>query len=224
MGTISTAFVAGTAIRFLTGSTREGTNFGLGLFGDLSSALAGISLDITGEEFLWSDRPAVFIFNHQSIADGFIMIKLLRRDLAAIGKKEISKVPLLGDLVSAAGLVLIDRHNSKDAITAMRPLVDAIREDRKSVIIAPEGTRSLDGALLTFKKGAFHLALQAGVPIVPVVLHDVGAIMPKGEWGTTPGKVKVDVLKPISTKKWKEETIQDHIDEVRAKFLTALGQ
>ncbi|OAO00269.1 hypothetical protein A8B75_01255 [Sphingomonadales bacterium EhC05] len=223
MGAIGTAFGAGLGLKMLSGSTRDATNFGLGLFGDLSSAFAGIELVIQGEENLWKSRPAIFIFNHQSIADGFVIVKLVRKDLAGVGKKEIGKVPFLKQITSAAGLVLIDRSRSKDAITAMQPLVDAIKNENKSIVIAPEGTRSVDGTLLPFKKGAFHLAIQAGVPVVPIVLHNTAAIMPKGKFGTRPGKVKVEVLAPVDTSKWKSKTVQNHVDEVRALFLNALG-
>ncbi len=86
-----TSFVAGLPVYALTGSKRESQNFSFSLFADTASALVGMDLDVTGEEHLWSHRPAVFVFNHQSKADVIIIAKLLRRDIAGVGKKEIKK-------------------------------------------------------------------------------------------------------------------------------------
>jgi putative phosphoserine phosphatase/1-acylglycerol-3-phosphate O-acyltransferase len=142
------------------------------LFGDVAAALIGLKLNIKGEYHVWENRPAVFVFNHQSKADIIIIAKLLRRDLAGVGKKEIKHYPLIGQILEFAGVVFIDRQDSAGAIEAMMPLVDAMRDDGKSVVIAPEGTRTISPRLGRFKKGAFHLAMQAGVPVVPIVIHN----------------------------------------------------
>ena len=92
------------------------------------------------------------------------------------------------------------------------------------VALAPEGTRSRDGRLGPFKKGAFHLAMQAGVPIVPVVIHNAGDVAPKGEFVLRPATVEVDVLPPVDTSDWRSETIEEHVAEVRRMFQETLGQ
>ncbi len=208
----------------LTGSMTEARNFATGLWADYTSALAGLKVDVENEKHLWSHRPAVFIFNHQSNADAIIMAKLLRRDIAGVGKKEIADNPIMGAIFRAAGTVLIDRKNKDKAIEAMQPLVDAMKVDNKSVVIAPEGTRSASTKLGPFKKGAFHLALQAGVPIVPVVIHNTHDFWPKGHTIIHPTTVNVTVLPPIDTSGWNAETLDDHIDDVRTEYLRALGQ
>lgn len=223
-GALVTSFLAGLPIWALTGSRREAHNFTLSLFGDLATAIAGVELDIHGEKNLWISRPAIFIFNHQSKADAMIIAKLIRKDMASIGKQEIKSIPILGSVMEYSGVVFVDRKNSANAINAMAPLIDVIRNEGKSVVIAPEGTRSPTTRLLPFKKGAFHLAMQAGVPIVPIVLHNVIDIAHKGEFVMRPGKVRVDVLPPVNTSDWSTETINQHIQDVRAMFLTALGQ
>jgi len=216
--------LAGLPIWALTGSQREARNFATSLFADVSSALIGLNLVIRGEENLWSRRPAVFVFNHQSKADVVIIARLLRRDFAGVGKKEIKNSPIIGKTLELAGTVFIDRENAASAIEAMQPLVDAMRNERKSVVIAPEGTRTISPKLAPFKKGAFHLAIQAGVPVVPIVIHNAGDVAPKGDFVFRPATVEVDVLPPVDTSDWRAETIEAHVAEIRRLFQVKLGQ
>jgi putative phosphoserine phosphatase/1-acylglycerol-3-phosphate O-acyltransferase len=216
--------LAGLPIWALTGSQREARNFATSLFADVGSALIGLNLVVRGEENLWSNRPAVFVFNHQSKADVVIIARLLRRDIAGVGKREIRDTPIIGKTLELAGTVFIDRANAASAIEAMQPLVDKMRNGGVSVVIAPEGTRSISPKLGTFKKGAFHLAIQAGVPIVPIVIHNAGDVAPKGDFVFRPATVEVDVLPPVETSGWDSETIAEHVDEVRQMFAVTLGQ
>jgi putative phosphoserine phosphatase/1-acylglycerol-3-phosphate O-acyltransferase len=220
-----TSFVAGLPIYALTGSRRDANNFSFSLFADTASALVGMDLRVTGEEHLWAQRPAVFVFNHQSKADVIIAAKLLRRDIAGIGKKEIkSENPLIGRVLEMGGVVLIDRANSKNAIEAITPLVDVMRNEGKSVVLAPEGTRTVSPRLAPFKKGAFHIAMQAGVPMVPIVIRNAGDVAPKGDFVFRPAMVEVEVLPPVDTSSWRPETVDEHVREVRNMFLRSLGQ
>jgi putative phosphoserine phosphatase/1-acylglycerol-3-phosphate O-acyltransferase len=217
--------LAGLPIWALTGSQREARNFATSLFADVSSALIGLQLVIRGEENLWSRRPAVFVFNHQSKADVVIIARLLRRDFAGVGKQEIKRsTPIIGKTLELAGTVFIDRANAASAIEAMQPLVDAMRNEGKSVVIAPEGTRTVSPRLAPFKKGAFHLAIQAGVPVVPIVIHNAGDVAPKGDFVFRPATVEVDVLPPLDTSAWRADTIDEHVAEVRRLFQATLGQ
>ena len=217
-------FAAGLPIYALTGSRRQATNFSLSLFAETASALINLDLRVTGEENLWKARPAVFVFNHQSKADVVIGAKLLRRDMAGVGKKEIKKMPVIGKVLELGGVVMIDRKNAASAIEAMAPLVDAMRNEGKSVALAPEGTRTVSPNLAPFKKGAFHLAIQAGVPMVPVVIGNAGDVAPKGDFVFRPATVEVEVLEPVDTSDWSAETIDEHVREVRNLFLRTLGQ
>jgi len=92
------------------------------------------------------------------------------------------------------------------------------------LLIAPEGTRSHTNRLKPFKKGAFHIALQTRVPIVPVVIRNATELWPRGSNFVRPGTVDVEVLPPVSTKNWKESTLQQHVNDVRKMFLKSLGQ
>jgi len=218
------SFLAGLPILALTGSRRDALNFSVSVFADTASALIGLNLKVKGEQHLWSHRPAVFIFNHQSNVDMVIIARLLRRDITGVGKREIRDMPVIGWVMEAAGVVLIDRRNSASAIEAMKPLVDAMRVEGKSVCLSPEGTRAPTIRLADFKKGAFHLAMQAGVPIVPIVIQNSGDVQPKGDMLYHPGTVEVEVLPPIDTSKWSADTIDKHVADVRAMYLRALEQ
>ncbi len=217
-------FAAALPIWALTGSVRESQNFACSVFGDYAAALVGLKLNVKGEHNVWAKRPAVFVFNHQSKADVIITAKLLRRDIAGVGKKELKQYPLIGQILEFAGVVFIDRQNSASAIEAMTPLVDAMRFEGKSVVIAPEGTRTISPRLGPFKKGAFHLAMQAGVPMVPIVIHNAIDVAPKGEFVFRSATVDVEVLPPIDTSNWQPKTIDKHVAEVRDQFLRVLKQ
>ena len=223
-GSMLTSMLAGLPILALTGSTNKARNFSVSLFADTAAALTGMEIDVEGEEHLWSERPCVFVFNHQSQADVIVLPYILRRDLAGVGKKEIGDVPVLGQLMQLAGTVLIDRENSASAREAMAPLVDVMRKEGRSVCIAPEGTRSLSANLGRFKKGAFHLAMQAGVPMVPIVIHNAIDVAPRGQYVFRPATVKVEVLAPIDTTDWRAESLDQHVEFVRDQFLSKLGQ
>ena len=90
--------------------------------------------------------------------------------------------------------------------------------------MSPEGTRSVTRKLAPFKKGAFHLAMQAGVPIVPIVIRNSSDIMPKGDMIYRPATIKVEVLPPVGTDDWSADTIDEHVATVRDMFLDSLGQ
>ncbi|MEM9254069.1 MAG: HAD-IB family hydrolase [Pseudomonadota bacterium] len=224
-GSLVTSFVAGLPVYALTGSRRDSLNFSFALFAETASALIGLDLRVTGEENLWSHRPAVFVFNHQSKADVVIIARLIRRDIAGVGKQEIKReTPVIGKVMELGGMVFIDRANAANAIEAMAPLVDVMRKEKKSVVIAPEGTRTVSPRLNPFKKGAFHLAMQAGVPIVPIVIRNAGDVAPKGDFVFRPAVVDVTVLPPVDTSLWKADTIDEHVRDVRNMFARALGQ
>jgi len=214
---------AGAAAGLVNRSQREATNVMGAVWSDLATSLAGIDLRVEGEEHLWSRRPAVFIFNHQSGLDTILMLKLLRRDLTGVAKKEIRSNPIFGPLFSAAGVVFVDRADTTKAIDALRPAVEALRQGR-SLAISPEGTRSSTVRLGRFKKGAFHMAMQAGVPVVPVVFRNVLDALPKHALVVRPATVEAVVLPPIETSDWSPEGLDDEIQAIRRHYLEVLDQ
>jgi putative phosphoserine phosphatase/1-acylglycerol-3-phosphate O-acyltransferase len=213
---------AGAAAGLVNRSRREATNVMGSVWSDLATSLAGIDLRVQGEENLWARRPAVFIFNHQSGLDAILMLKLLRRDFTGVGKRELRRNPIFGPLFGAAGVVFVDRADTAKAIDALRPAVEALRQGR-SLVIAPEGTRSSTPRLGRFKKGAFHMAMQAGVPIVPVVFRNVLDALPKHALVVRPASIEAVVLPPIDTSGWRAERLDDEIRSIRRRFLEVLG-
>lgn len=221
-GGFAGALAGGLAGLALNGNRREAVNLAVSLLGDVGTAAAGVKVRTTGEEHLWSHRPAVFIFNHQSNYDSVVLCKLLRRDLTAVGKKELRANPLIGPAFAFAGVVFIDRADREKAIAALGPVVDTLRNGT-SVVIAPEGTRQVTPRPGMFKKGAFVIAMQAGVPVVPIVLRNTLDVLPRGSGVVRPATVDVAVLPPVPTDAWTHDTLDDHIAEIHAAYCRALG-
>jgi putative phosphoserine phosphatase/1-acylglycerol-3-phosphate O-acyltransferase len=126
-------------------------------------------------------------------------------------------------MMKAAGAVFIDRANSKRAIDVLEPAVRALKHGR-SLVIAPEGTRSATPRLGPFKKGAFHIAMQAGVPIVPVVFRNVLDAFPKNARIVRPATIEAKVLAPIETTDWTTESLGEEIAAIRRIYLEILCQ
>jgi putative phosphoserine phosphatase/1-acylglycerol-3-phosphate O-acyltransferase len=222
-GSLLPALWGGAAVAVANRSRREGANVTVSTWADVATAFAGIELEVEGEEHLWSRRPAVFIFNHQSSVDTLLIAKLLRRDFTGIAKQEIRRNPLFGPAFAFAGVVFIDRADGAKAIASLEPAVQALREGR-SIAIAPEGTRSRTAQLGRFKKGAFHLAMQAGVPIVPIVFQNALDVLPRGALVLRPANVRAVVLPPIDTSGWTRESLDAEIETIRKRYLEVLGE
>ena len=215
------AAAAGLALGLLNRSQREGANLAGSLWGDLTASIAGIDLRVEGEEHLWSHRPAVFIFNHQSVLDAPLLLKLVRRDVTAVGKRELLRDPVFGPIFAAAGVVFIDRSDTARAVEGMAPALEALRQGR-SVAVAPEGTRQSGPRVGPFKKGAFHLAMQAGVPIVPIVFRNVLDALPRGARVIHAATVEAVVLPPIDTGDWTRESLDAEIEAIRRRYVEIL--
>jgi putative phosphoserine phosphatase/1-acylglycerol-3-phosphate O-acyltransferase len=150
-------------------------------------------------------------------------MKLVRSGFTAVGKAEAKRIPLLGPLAQLAGVAFVERGNTTQARAALAPAVDKIRDERLSLVIAPEGTRSATPRLGPFKKGAFHIARQAGVPVVPIVIRNAGEVMWRGAQTLRPGRVEVAVLAPVPTTGWTPGSVGRHAEEVRELFVETLA-
>jgi len=206
----------------ITMSRQEAANATFASIGDLGTKLAGLEIAVKGKHNLEEIRPAVFCFNHQSAADFFILMKLIRNDITGVAKKELERTPV-GPIFTALGAIYVDRANKEKAISALQPAVDALKNGI-SVVIAPEGTRSGSRALGPFKKGAFHMAMQAGVPIIPVVIKNAYMATQKGSSVLKPTHIEVVVLDPVDTSIWKRKDLDKHIEEVRNLYLNELEE
>jgi putative phosphoserine phosphatase / 1-acylglycerol-3-phosphate O-acyltransferase len=214
---LSGAVAAGVGLGLLTRSRRSAANLAIGAGTDAALALAGVRLSVEGEENLWSARPAVFIFNHQSSLDTLIVGSLVRRDITAVAKKEAARDPRFAPVGLLMDVAYIDRSNSNKARSALEPVVEKLRSG-VSLTIAPEGTRTPTPRLARFKKGAFHIAMQAGVPIVPIVIRYAGELMWRGSSLVRAGTVDVVVLPPIPTEDWTAKDLDRHVDAIRLGY------
>ncbi|HEY5318225.1 MAG TPA: HAD-IB family hydrolase [Solirubrobacteraceae bacterium] len=211
----------GLAVGALNQSRRQAANVATSIGPDLALALAGVELRVTGTEHLWSQRPAVFIFNHQSSIDVAVLGSLIRRDLTGVAKKELGRDPRFALIGYVVDVAYVDRGDSAQARAALTPAVEKLRSG-VSIAIAPEGTRSATPRLGRFKKGAFHLAMQSGAPIVPIVIRNAGDVMWRGSVLIRPGTIDVAVLPPIATSDWTVEELDQRIGEVRDQFIETL--
>jgi putative phosphoserine phosphatase/1-acylglycerol-3-phosphate O-acyltransferase len=216
-GGLTAGLYAGLGVGLLKRSRKAAANTTISLGSDVGLALAGIKLHVTGREHLNSQRPSVFIFNHQSWLDGMIIMKLLREDVTAVAKKEVSSQPIMGQIGWLLNMAYVDRSDRTQAIKALEPVVDKIRE-----AISPEGTRSPTPRVGTFKKGAFHMAMQSGAPIVPIVIRNAGLHLWRGSLFMRAGTVDVDVLPPISVDDWTRDDLSERVEGVRRLFVDRL--
>ena len=213
--------LGGLAYAVASGKKRRAAELVSAISSDVMLAITGVEVETQGEHHLWAHRPALFLFNHQSTVDGYVLLTLLRRGFTGIAKQEVAKMPLLGQILRALDFAFIDRGNTGSSKEAMQPAVDRLRHGM-SVVIAPEGTRSLTPRLGQFKKGAFHIAMQAGAPIVPVVIRNTYEVMPRGSLLFRPGTVQVCALPAIDVTTWKVEDLDRHVADVQALFQRTL--
>lgn len=155
---------------------------------------AGISFTIEDpNNYLGMTRPAVFIGNHQTELDVLMLGHIFPPYCSVTAKKSLKQIPVLGWFMSLSGSVFIDRQNSSSARNAMAGAAEDMNRYRQSVYMFPEGTRSYykEAGLLPFKKGAFHLAVQAQVPIVPVVVANYSNILYLKTWTFRSGNIAI---------------------------------
>jgi len=159
-------------------------------------AAAGARVTYHGLDHARGRLPCIFIANHQSFIDVWVMMCLVPPTTRFVAKRELFRIPVFGWVLSASGCIPIDRGNRSQAIRSLEAAAERIRGGT-SVVLYPEGTRSTDGRLQPFKKGAFHLALQAGVPIVPVAITGSFDVLAPVRLLARPGPVSVHVEPPI---------------------------
>jgi lysophosphatidate acyltransferase len=175
-GTIASAFLKIAGLHFAYGQWTTARAFKW-----LGILTTGIRFDIldNGEQILNSTRPAVFVLNHQTELDVLLLGWVWPQHCSVTAKKSLRNIPVLGWFMTLSGSVFIDRVDRSQAMKAFEGAARAMREKQQSVVIFPEGTRSYSAEpmLLPFKKGAFHLAVQAGVPIVPIVAENYSRVL-----------------------------------------------
>ncbi|WP_054816507.1 HAD-IB family hydrolase [Nocardia arizonensis] len=181
----------------------------------------GVRLRVVGGANARSPRPAVFLFNHQSQFDVIIVPKVLGGGVTGIGKKELTRNPVFGPLMRFVGVTFIDRAHTATAKAQLAPVIGTLRGGL-SIAMAPEGTRSYTPEVGPFKKGAFHIAHQAGVPVIPVVIRNAGEISWRNSMVARRGTVDVAILDPIDVSAWDPAAMDAEVEEVRQRYLRTL--
>lgn len=193
------------------------------LFVRAGLAMVGVRVEVSGLDRLDPDQTYIFTPNHQSLIEVPLWVTYLRRNVAYLGKKEVFKYPIFGYGIRLIGVVPVDRSNSPAAVESAKLATQNLRRG-KSYVVYPEGTRSRDGGLLPFKKGAFMMAIEAGVPVVPVTISGATKIMPKGQIKVFPSTVQITIHDPISTDGYSKENVIELMQRTRAKIFSALGE
>lgn len=220
-GGFAAAVGAGTILGLLTNDSRGGVDLTTSLFGRLASQLGNIHFDVIGEEHT-RQRPAVFFINHQStLIDALVTSRVVQRGFTVVAKAEVKQIPVLGQLFSLADVAFVERSDTSKAVSALQPAVDRLRKG-VSIAISPEGTRSFSPKIGAFKKGGFHMARDAGVPIIPIVIRNAGEIMWRNAKVAQEGTIEVVVHEPLPTQDWTKADLDEWVPRMRRLYIDTL--
>jgi len=220
---INTIFFGIAAVLFsILFGQKFGSYFGGVLWSRLNSALVPMIVQVKGRENINSKTSYIVLTNHQSAYDIFLVYGWLGIDIKWIMKKELRKIPGIGFGSKKVGHIFLDRSNSRAALDSLneakRKLINGT-----SVVIFPEGTRSKTGELGSFKRGAFKLALDLGLPILPVTLIGTRKILPTDSIHILPGKVSMVIHPAIKISAYSEANMNELIIKVKEQIASVLN-
>ncbi len=190
--------VVGTLYAALGGHRKAAGHFAHA-FSALMRFVAGWRFTVEGREHLEPGHPVVYMARHQTNLDVVTVGGIFPFRTAVLGKKEIRKIPLFGWFFAVSGNIFVDRENVRKAIRSLREAAARVVAERLSVWVFPEGTRNPTRTLRPFKKGAFHLAIEAQLPIVPIAVGPVDTLLDAHRWMVRPGRLRLLVLPEISS-------------------------
>lgn len=186
---------------------------------------AGIVLEVEGREHLRDGEVFVVMSNHQSLYDIPVVFQAFKRPLRMVAKKELFRVPIWGKAMKTSGFVEIDRKNRESAIKSLKEAKRLMERDGISLWIAPEGTRSKTGVLAAFKKGGFHMALDAGLRILPITVDGTRDVLQKGGRQVERGaRVRVTLHAPVDASKYGYKEIKTMMRDVRDTIAAKLPE
>ena len=194
------------------------------IIGRAVTFLAGARPNVAHRERLDAAMPAIYVANHTSTLDAFLSIWLCPMGGCGVFKKEITRIPFFGWLLLLSGHIRLNRSDKQSAVAALAETATFVRDRKLGIWIMPEGTRSKDGRLLPFKKGFVHLAIATGFPVVPVVFHGAHRNWEKHTFRFVPMDLDIEVLEPVDTSSWREDTAGAHADQVHGIFAAALRE
>lgn len=176
--------------------------------------LAGIKVIPIGLEKLKPKQSAVFVSSHQSHFDIAAAMAHLPIRWYFIAKKELRKIPIFGQALGPLGMYMIDRSTTEKAYASIQKAVQDLKHKVRHILLYPEGGISKTGKLQSFKKGAFILAIEAGVPIVPIMMYDSAKVFSAGRMESRPGKIRIEVLDEIETTGYTLDNKEELIEKV----------
>jgi 1-acyl-sn-glycerol-3-phosphate acyltransferase len=184
--------------------------------------LMGWKIDVANRERLDTERPCVFVANHQSFLDVVTFGSIFPPRTVSAGKREIGRIPIFGWFYRLSGNLVIDRDHPRGALASLEAAADAIRREKLSVWFMPEGHRNWGGELLPFKSGAFRLARAAGVPVVPIVAAPLTVLADTKRFLARRGTLRIRVLESVSVDEKSADGISEAVSLVRARMREAL--
>jgi len=182
----------------------------------------GMEVEAHGRDHVEPGKTYVFMANHQSYADIVAIFEALPVLPGFLAKKELRRIPFFGRAMEVGGHVFIDRARRDRAFEAIAEAAEQVAAGA-SIVIFPEGTRADRPGVKAFKKGGFHLAKQARVPILPVGIRGSGSVLPKNSQAIRPGKVEVHIGEAVAAERVVELPLEELIVEVRARILELSG-
>jgi len=175
---------------------------------------AGAHMDVRGHEHLDPTKSYVFVSNHESLLDTVVAFYAVPLNIRFVAKREVAFIPFIGWYVWAMGFIFVDRKNHARAMASMKRAGEIVREGANVMFFA-EGTRSRDGVVQPFKKGAFHLAVEAGVEVVPFAISGARDVLPCDGFRVRPGTVHVRFGAPISSSDTSPDDVVPLMERVR---------
>lgn len=217
-------FIAAPSLIFLWIINRRIWLYPLALWGAKTwLAACGAKIKVTGTEHLDPEVSYVFASNHRSYLDTATLFRYTGKRMGIVAKKELLKIPVMGQGMSFVNVIAIDRTNAERALESMRKAREVMKNGYSFGVFV-EGTRAMPGELLPFKKGAFHLAIQTGAPIVPVAIKNSDWMMGKKTGVAFPGEITMSLLPPIDTRGKTSEDVMDILLETRKAIAEVLAK
>ncbi len=181
--------------------------------------ISGVKYTVKGLENLDRKGHYVFTANHESAFDIPLAFAVLPYQMAPISKIELRKIPIFGWAMIMAKHVFVDRRNHEKAIAALRKASHSLKKNPRSVLVFPEGTRSKDGKIHEFKRGGLILAMEAGIPVVPVAMCGTANVITKGSWTINSAPVEIRIGKPVSTEGVSHQDRKPFTASIREKVI-----
>jgi len=181
----------------------------------INSYLIPMFVTVVGRENIRKDQSFVIVANHQSNLDIFLLFGWLGIDVKWVIKKELRRVPVFGYAAEKGGNILIDRSNPKSAYRSLERAREKI-QGGTSIVILPEGTRSVSGEMGSFKRGPFQMAIDLNLPMLPVTIANTKHILPAGTLKLFPGRATMQIHQPVNSSQYEADSIEEFRDHVKA--------